>query len=498
MTPPDRVEQDAAWQALGPVLVPDQVPRSRALAPPPPAPDVPVVATPRAIRRHRPLAFRLAAPPYLLLGDVLALVAVEVVFPRHALFFVVSSLVVLLGNRLSGLYRSRLSFSLLDDLPFLAGACLASGMSALALTTGVSSQPDLGPQLAQSGLLLVVLLVVRRLAYSTVVAARRRGVVRHSALILGAGHVGIRLTETLLEHREFGLDPVGLVDSNPRNGRHSALPAPLLGGYDRLSQLIVELRVKVVIVAFGTMREDQLVDVLRTCDRLHSDIMFVPRLYELHTTTRQMDQAWGVPLVRVRRAAFRSPSWAVKRVGDAALASAALLLLSPVLLACALAVRLETGPGVLFRQERVGLDGRPFTLLKFRSLAPLQPGEDEVLWSISDDARLGPVGRFLRSTSLDEVPQLWNVLRGDMSLVGPRPERQHFVEEFSASIPRYTARHRVPAGLTGWSQIHGLRGDTSIEDRATFDNYYIENWSLWSDVKIMMRTVEQVVRRAGS
>jgi lipopolysaccharide/colanic/teichoic acid biosynthesis glycosyltransferase len=136
-------------------------------------------------------------------------------------------------------------------------------------------------------------------------------------------------------------------------------------------------------------------------------------------------------------------------------------------------------------------------LLKFRSLKPATDDESATRWNVSQDHRLGPVGRFLRKSSLDELPQLWNIVRGDMSLVGPRPERPHFVEQFEQHVPRYTARHRVPTGLTGWAQVHGLRGDTSIENRASFDNHYIQNWSLWGDIKILLRTVQQVVRARG-
>jgi lipopolysaccharide/colanic/teichoic acid biosynthesis glycosyltransferase len=157
-------------------------------------------------------------------------------------------------------------------------------------------------------------------------------------------------------------------------------------------------------------------------------------------------------------------------------------------------VRLETGPGVIFRQTRVGLRGETFTLFKFRSLRPSTHEESATTWSIDNDARLGPVGRFIRRTSLDELPQLVNVWRGDMSVVGPRPERPHFVQEFSRSQDRYADRHRVPTGMTGWAQVNDLRGDTSIGDRVRFDNYYIENWSLWGDVKIMFRTVRAVLR----
>jgi exopolysaccharide biosynthesis polyprenyl glycosylphosphotransferase len=246
------------------------------------------------------------------------------------------------------------------------------------------------------------------------------------------------------------------------------------------------------------MREPTTVQILRTCDRHKCEIFVVPRLFEMHGLGSGVDQIWGLPLVRLRRAAFRAPSWRLKRLFDVVVSGVALLLLAPLMLACALAVRLEGGRGVLFRQERVGLDGRPFQLLKFRSLRPASDDESRTRWNVANDARMGRVGRFLRHTSLDELPQLLNILRGDMSLVGPRPERPHFVHEFTREFPRYAARHRVPAGLTGLAQVHGLRGDTSIEERAQFDNAYIETWSLWSDVKIMLRTAWAVVRGTGS
>jgi len=289
---------------------------------------------------------------------------------------------------------------------------------------------------------------------------------------------------------------VGFVDANFRP-QDEPFPVPLLGGYDRLAPLIREHSVRDVIVAFGGVREADLVDILRTCDRLEVEVFLVPRLFELHNANRYSDEVRGVPLIRVRRAVFRSPWWKVKRVVDVVVAGAALVILSPVLAACAIAVRYEGGPGIIFRQERVGADGRPFQVLKFRSLKPVDETESQTNWNIKHDDRLGPVGKFLRASSLDELPQLWNIVRGDMSLVGPRPERPHFVDQFAENIPRYTARHRVPAGLTGWAQANGLRGDTSIEERARFDNYYIENWSPWLDVKIVLKTVSQVVRRQG-
>ncbi len=448
-------------------------------------------------RNPEPWWLRSGVRPYLVLGDIVAFtIATAITHPTNPIHGVVL-LVYLAVFYIAGLYRSRLNLSLLDDLPYILAASLvgfALKLSLIALFPSVDPPPR---QVLHALVLLVAVLLVRWTAYTVVRTARCRGKVRHRTLIVGAGQVGVRLANTLRDRPYYGLDPVGFVDCDPHAEDASLLPAPVLGPYEQLGPVIRQHRIRDVIVAFGGADEDALVDILRTCDRLDVEVFLVPRLFELHNANRYTDEIWGIPLVRVRRAVFRSPWWKVKRLFDILLSGLALLVLSPVLAACALAVRYEGGPGVIFRQQRVGLDGRPFDVLKFRSLKPVNEAESQTNWNIKHDDRLGPVGRFIRATSLDELPQLWNILRGDMSLVGPRPERPHFVQQFSTHIPRYTARHRVPAGLTGWSQAHGLRGDTSIEDRARFDNYYIENWSPWLDLKILLKTVGQVVRRQG-
>jgi exopolysaccharide biosynthesis polyprenyl glycosylphosphotransferase len=397
----------------------------------------------------------------------------------------------------AGLYASRLALSVLDDFPSLAGRALV-GMAVVTLALSATRNGLLSDDLVPAGIAMTLAILVMRTGfYAGMRAVRRSGAVAHHTLIIGAGTVGGRIAAILREHREYGLRPVGFCDADPLLAS-DPLPLPVLGGPDDLGALLREYDVNVVIVAFSTMREPRMVQVLRTCDRHRCEIFFVPRLFEMHALGGGVDSVWGLPLVRLRRSVFRTPSWRLKRVLDVTVSGLALLLLAPLLAACALAVRIEGGRGVLFRQERVGLDGRPFQLLKFRSLRPVDDDESRTRWTVAHDARMGRVGRFLRATSLDELPQLLNILRGDMSLVGPRPERPHFVDEFSRTYARYGARHRVPAGLTGLAQVHGLRGDTSIEDRAHFDNAYIENWSLWVDVKILMRTALAVVRRTGS
>ncbi|WP_158579943.1 sugar transferase [Geodermatophilus marinus] len=392
------------------------------------------------------------------------------------------------------LYRSRLSLSVLDDAPAVIGRSLAAGAGAMVLA-GLGDGTAGTARLGTAAVFGVLCLGGRSVAYAVIRRLRSRGRLRQRTLVLGAGTVAGTLAGNLLAHPEYGLVPVGMLDDDPLLSPEEC-PVPVLGGYNGLNEVLVAEGIDVVIVTYGRMREPSVVSLLRACDRLACEIYFVPRLYELHAVTKDTEVLWGIPMVRLRRAPFRTSTWAAKRVGDAALAALALFFLFPVLAVCAALSRWGTG-AVLFRQIRIGIDGQAFTLLKFSSMRPASESEASTQWNIAEDQRLGRIGKFLRRTSLDELPQLWNVVRGDMSLVGPRPERPFFVDEFIRQFPWYTSRHRVPVGLTGWAQVHGLRGDTSIADRARFDNFYIENWSMWGDIKILLRTVGQVVRAAG-
>ncbi|WP_347059024.1 exopolysaccharide biosynthesis polyprenyl glycosylphosphotransferase [Blastococcus sp. HT6-30] len=410
------------------------------------------------------------------------------------------ALIFLLAMAQAGLYRSRLALSVLDDLPALAGRWLVA--AAIAVLGQMMWSRALWEDYIINwrflwgamtiGLLTALLRVV---GYAAIRRIRSRRLVSHRTLIIGAGRVGHQVADILREHPEYGLHPVGFLDGNPR------IPAdpsqlPVMGGPEALTDALRDGRVHNVVVAFSSMRESEMVGLIRTCDRYRCELFVVPRLFELHHVDDDMDTAWGLPLVRLRRSTYRSRAWRMKRLFDVCFAGALLLALAPLMAVLALAVRLDSGPGVLFRQERVGVDGRTFEVLKFRTLRPAGT-EAATTWNIAEDPRLTRVGRLLRQTSLDELPQLLNILRGDMSVVGPRPERPHFVNEFRNAYPSYEARHRVPSGLTGWAQVHGLRGNTSIADRARFDNYYIENWSLWLDTKIILRTVSSVLRGAG-
>ncbi|GAA0940436.1 sugar transferase [Virgisporangium aurantiacum] len=386
----------------------------------------------------------------------------------------------------AGLYRPRLHFSPLDDVTralLCMVAVLPLGawwkLPTLLAPPWFTAAPFLWPVAMFGGFL-----IARSITYKAIHGTRRR-TVGASAVVVGTGSIGLRVAEILRDDPAFGLCPVGVVGPAPVTGEET--PVRRLGDADDLDVVIAEHRPDAVVVTFPGTPDEDLVGTLRECRRLGVTVFVVPRLFDL--AVRSTELVHGIPLVRLP-AGRGAIARAAKRLVDVMGAGSGLLLLSPVLLACALLVRAESRRAkVIFRQERIGQDDRPFTIMKFRSLTPSSDLESQVRWNINNDARVGRLGRLLRNSSLDELPQLLNVLRGDMSLVGPRPERPFFVEQFRRTYTGYGDRHRMPVGITGWAQIHGLRGDTSIEERTRFDNYYIENWSLGLDLKIMARTV---------
>jgi exopolysaccharide biosynthesis polyprenyl glycosylphosphotransferase len=322
---------------------------------------------------------------------------------------------------------------------------------------------------------------------------RRAALLRRpgAALVIGPAAAAQRVAAAVLRQPRYGVRPVGVVSGQP-GGSVAGLPVLTTGA--EVQRAMVQNGVDTVLTVgpATTAERGRLVRALADsgCTVWELDANG-PVCGGTH------DQLAGFPCRRLD-AGFRRPGGAGKRALDVAASGVLLLLLGPLLLVCAAVLRLTEGPGVVFRQERVGAGGRPFTLLKFRTHRPADEHESATRWSVAGEYRMSRFCRFLRRTSLDELLQLFNVLRGEMSLVGPRPERPYFVDRFTEIHPAYAARHRMPPGITGLAQIHGLRGDTSIEDRARFDNAYIDNWSLWQDICILLRTAAALVRSAGS
>lgn len=309
-----------------------------------------------------------------------------------------------------------------------------------------------------------------------------------NAIIVGAGSTGVMLVHHLNAHPEYGISPIGFVDRVAADG----LPLPLLGDVAEVEAIVESTGARQLIVAFGVVPEIELVGIIRRCQSLDVNVWVIPRFFELGLNHPQAQEVWGIPLAPLHQRALRGAEWRMKRIFDLVMSAFALVVLAPMLLAVALAVRLSSAGPIFFRQTRVGQRGSAFEVLKFRTMSVND--DSATTWSVDDDDRVTAVGRVLRRTCLDELPQLINVLRGDMSLVGPRPERPYFVEKFRNQVRFYDDRHRVPVGLTGLAQVHGLRGDTSIDQRAVFDNNYIENWSLSLDIAILLRTVLAVLR----
>ncbi len=440
---------------------------------------------------------RLAGVTALLVGaDVAAIVGVYCALRPPAVLAVAFATTLLAVTAAVGLYRTRVSPSVLDDLPALALSVFgAAGVARVLLGPGDVGASAVHHVAYFAAAALMLLVPARGLASLVIRRARRAGLLTRRTIIVGSADLAAQLGEVLSDST-YGLRAVGFVDDQPRSAPGARL-LPVMGNVADLPAIIEDHRVATVVIGHSNAPESLMVDVIRLCHRADVAIFVVPRFWQVHSVHRLVETVHGVPLVPLRRPASRGVHWRLKRYFDLLVAGVALVLLSPVMAACALAVRLEGGAGVLFRQQRVGLNGELFDVLKFRSLRPATDAESQTMWNVANDHRLGPVGRWLRRLSLDELPQLWNIVRGEMSLVGPRPERPHFVELFSEEHDEYLWRHRVPCGLTGWAQVNGLRGDTSIAMRARFDNYYIENWSLWLDVRILLRTLHQVITAAG-
>jgi exopolysaccharide biosynthesis polyprenyl glycosylphosphotransferase len=407
-------------------------------------------------------------------------------------------LMVLL-NAGGGLYRPGPGPSAIAELPALLSRAAVTWCVTAAVQAAIQPAHTLGWAVLLSLVTAHVLLACAGRSVAHLI--RRSAARRHpgSALIVGLGPAGRRIADALHEHPEYGMRPVGLVDPGPGSDPEPVpgdLSLPVLTSAQDITRAVIQNTVRDAVLTCSPEADARVADLVRLFWEQDCTVWLAGDHPMPGPATAE--HLWGFGCRRVDPFPRHRLGSVAKRALDVAVAAPVLAAAAPVLLACALAVRISDGPGVLFRQERIGLGGRPFVLLKFRTLRPDDEYESATLWNVAHDRRMSPVGRVLRRTSLDELPQLWNVLRGDMSLVGPRPERPYFVREFSQTYPRYAARHRMPAGITGLAQVHGLRGDTSIEDRARFDNHYIETWTLWQDVRILLSTAASLFRPWGS
>ena len=413
--------------------------------------------------------------------------------------------IVILGLR--SVYRRKLNRNFLDEIGPVEAAVTLASMSVLTVMVlaGFPGRP--GETVSRLWICAAVLMPTARLIRVIVERSlRRHRELVSPTLIVGNGRVAHHVIERLTAAPECGLEPIGLLDAESpwdSAGGKSDFGIPRIGSLDSVEEAILNTGAEAMVIAFSRTQDELLTPVVRVAHRYGLRVWVVPRLFDIVGERARVDHIGGLPLLALTHTDPRGWQFTAKYSMDRVVAALGLLVTSPLFLTLLVLVRLSSPGPVFFRQERVGRDGRVFDCLKFRTMrsprasdAGFDLGAGTAPGGVEGVDRRTRIGKILRSTSMDELPQLINVVKGDMSLVGPRPERPEFVHLFEMQIRRYGERHRVKAGLTGWAQVNGLRGQTSIADRAEWDNYYIENWSLALDLKILALTVLAVLRRA--
>jgi exopolysaccharide biosynthesis polyprenyl glycosylphosphotransferase len=428
---------------------------------------------------------------------------------------------VLLLFYLRGLYRTRLRALILDGVVPVVSAVSVAAMAVAMIGLLANGQAPNQSDVVRIWLFALLAVGLGRITLSlTQRQARSRRLIGKPVLIMGAGMVGSQVARRLESHPEYGLVPVGFLDDDPRTmAEVGGRDVPVLGTVEDLDEAVRRSRARDLIVAFSSVADARVSRLIQRCQELDIEVSVVPRMFDTINDRVGYDTVGGLPLLTFSGVNPKGFQFAIKYAFDRVLASVLLACLSPMLLCAALVVRLSSPGPALYRQRRVGRDGKVFDLYKFRSMrieparahsaadgAGATGGAEEAALEFLDrdtapggvegEDRRTAVGRLLRRTSLDELPQLLNVVRGEMSIIGPRPERPEFVERFEHDIARYGDRHRVKSGITGWAQVHGLRGQTSLADRVEWDNYYIAHWSLGLDVKILVMTVTALFRNA--
>ena len=416
------------------------------------------------------------------------------------------AVIVPLGFHLQGLYRLRRGRSRIDDFfNVLVGSIFAVVLGVVGtLYFQAYYVPD---ELKDRGVYEVSQLVWGLFLATNIAlgylsrkfireALERRwiaGVGLRRVLIAGAGDLGRMVADKILEHRELGYQIVGFVDDRAGGDHLGYRGLPLLGTIGEAAEIALREKVDHLYVALPLEEHLKLLDLVESTSREGVDVKVVPDLLQFIALRARLEDLDGVPVINLNDIPLQGLNAFIKRALDIVISSAALaVMLVPGLVIAWLIKRSSTGP-VFYHQERMGLDGKQFLVYKFRTMPLDAEQETGPIWGDKHDPRATPIGAFLRRHDLDEWPQFWNVLKGEMSIVGPRPERPFFVEQFKHRIPQYMLRHKVKAGITGWAQVNGWRGNTSLEKRIEYDLYYIENWSVSLDLKIMWMTLVRAI-----
>ncbi len=404
-----------------------------------------------------------------------------------------------LGFHLQNLYRLRRGRSWVDDFFAVFVGTILAVVFGIVVTLYVQTYiapNDRGAfEVSQAvwGLFLVLnvalTFALRQVMREVFERRWRSGLGLRRILIAGSGELGRLVADKIIEHRELGYQIIGFVDDRPAGDHLGYRGLPLLGTIDETTDIAAREQIDHLYVALPPEQHLKMIDLLDMTTRECIDVKVVPDLLQVIALRARLWDLDGVPVIDVNDIPLQGLNMVVKRTLDIMISASALIVLAIPLGIIALLVRISSKGPALFRQERMGLDGRSFAIVKFRSMMDDAERESGPVWTRENDTRVTGLGRFLRKSNLDELPQLWNVLRGDMSIVGPRPERPHFVEQFKHRIPQYMLRHKVKSGMTGWAQVNGWRGNTALDKRIEYDLYYIENWSVRLDMKIIWLTI---------
>jgi len=403
----------------------------------------------------------------------------------------------LLVLRTFRLYRSartgRLGFELLAVVQAMVVVAAIAGVGSF-YARGELSRTVIAVFFACATTALVTVRVAARLLLREL---RRRGHNLRHVIVVGTGEPARMLLKKIRRHDDFGFRVHGLVAADAADVGRTLYEVPVLGAVAELPRLVETHNAEIIYLALERREWEAEAEALSLLADSTAAVRLVPDLSQAFRLNASVEDFDGMPVVLVTESPEQGWNAVVKRAFDLACSGLGLVALSPLLALIAVLVKLDSRGTVFYTQERVDMNGRRFHMFKFRSMRA-DSGSAGAAWTVKDDPRRTVLGSTLRRLSLDELPQLWNVFTGDMSLVGPRPEQPRFVEEFRGAIPRYMLRHHVKAGMTGWAQVNGLRGDTPLEDRIRYDLYYVQNWSLWFDVRILFLTVARVFRDASA
>lgn len=405
-----------------------------------------------------------------------------------ALYFILPGYLILYF--MMNLYRSKRNSSSWRELVDVVRANLA-GLISFFVILYIINEPNFSRSMIVifTAFNIFFMMLMRRIVRGILRSVRKKGYNLKHILLVGYSRATEQYIDRILANPEWGYHVCGILDD--------AIPAgtlyrdiKVLGGIGNLEYILPENKMDEIAITLSLSDYDKLEGLVNLCEKFGVHTKFIPDYNSVIPSRPYTEDLMGLPVVNIRRVPLTNTfNWITKRLVDIFGSLVAIVVFSPVMLFAAIAIKIQDGGKVIFKQTRVGLHNREFEMYKFRTMRQQTEADEAKGWTTKDDDRVTKIGKFLRHTSLDEVPQFFNILKGDMSLVGPRPERPQWVEKFKEEIPRYMIKHQVRPGLTGWAQVNGYRGDTSIRKRIEYDIYYIENWSLGFDIKILFLTV---------